>query len=155
MRNMAQEGSQNTQKKPVPWLWIISGLVVLLVAAGFGLKALDGAFTYYIQADEFVDHRDNYNGKNLKIAGYVEKDSLKKEGKDFHFNVNFQGRSFPVLYSGLVPDTFKEGVEVVVEGRESKDRSVFLAKNLMAKCASKYEVGGMPKLQEQSSPPPM
>lgn len=43
-----------------------------------------------------------------------------------------------VQYRGAVPDTFKAGVEVIVEGSLSADGS-FTAKTLMTKCPSKYE----------------
>ena len=42
-----------------------------------------------------------------------------------------------VNYSGAVPDTFKAGAEVIVEGGMGQDS--FLAKSLMTKCPSKYE----------------
>lgn len=43
-----------------------------------------------------------------------------------------------VHYSGAVPDTFKAGVEVIVEGGMRAD-GAFTAKTLMTKCPSKYE----------------
>lgn len=42
-----------------------------------------------------------------------------------------------VEYKGVVPDTFKPGAEVIVEGGMGQDS--FLAKSLMTKCPSKYE----------------
>lgn len=43
-----------------------------------------------------------------------------------------------VRYKGAVPDTFKPGAEVIVEGALLTD-GVFSAKSLMTKCPSKYE----------------
>lgn len=42
-----------------------------------------------------------------------------------------------VDYAGAVPDTFKPGVEVIVEGAMQSDR--FKATTLMTKCPSKYQ----------------
>jgi hypothetical protein len=39
----------------------------------------------------------------------------------------------------LFRDAFKEGVQVIVEGRYDKDTNTFKAKTLLAKCPSKYE----------------
>ncbi|MDQ8151089.1 MAG: cytochrome c maturation protein CcmE, partial [Gemmatimonadota bacterium] len=39
---------------------------------------------------------------------------------------------------GLIPDTFSDSVDVVVEGRLGED-GVFRATTLLAKCASRYE----------------
>lgn len=45
----------------------------------------------------------------------------------------------PVSYAGSVPDTFKPGVEVIVEGGMDASRGVFNATTLMTKCPSKYQ----------------
>ncbi len=44
-----------------------------------------------------------------------------------------------VVYKGAVPDTFKAGVEVIVEGKRDGADSRFYAKTLMTKCPSKYQ----------------
>lgn len=44
-----------------------------------------------------------------------------------------------VQYKGALPDTFKEDVEVIVEGRFTPDGEVFVARTLVTKCPSKYE----------------
>lgn len=144
---MSQEGTSKP-KKSVAWGWIIGGLLVIVIAAGFGIKAIEGSFTYYLTADEFVQNRESYEGKRVKVAGKVKEGSLHQNGKLYAFVVEFQGESFPVRYEGFAPDTFKEGVEVVVEGRAS-NQTEFQAEGLMAKCASKYEVGGLPPLEQR------
>ena len=42
------------------------------------------------------------------------------------------------MYRGITPDTFTDGVDVVVEGRLGRDNT-FRATTLLAKCASRYE----------------
>ncbi len=44
-----------------------------------------------------------------------------------------------VLYKGAVPDTFKAGAEVIVEGGFETSRDDFQARTLMTKCPSKYQ----------------
>ncbi len=48
--------------------------------------------------------------------------------------------AFPVVYQGLLPDTFNdhENVEAVVEGRFRED-GVFEATSVLTKCGSRYE----------------
>lgn len=48
-------------------------------------------------------------------------------------------KTMAVDYSGVVPDTFKPGVEVIVEGGFDAARGVFAANTLMTKCPSKYQ----------------
>jgi len=52
------------------------------------------------------------------------------------------GRAVPVSYAGLIPDTFKDDAEVVVEGVCNPDDPSFNATTLLAKCPSKYESRG-------------
>jgi cytochrome c-type biogenesis protein CcmE len=47
-------------------------------------------------------------------------------------------QSYSVVYRGIAPDTFTDGVDVVVEGRVGQD-GTFHATTLLAKCASRYE----------------
>ena len=47
-------------------------------------------------------------------------------------------QTIDVTYSGVVPDTFKPGAEVIVEGGMGPEGR-FKAKTLMTKCPSKYQ----------------
>lgn len=47
--------------------------------------------------------------------------------------------SIAVEYDGVVPDTFKPGAEVIVEGGVDSTTGVFGARTLMTKCPSKYK----------------
>jgi cytochrome c-type biogenesis protein CcmE len=46
--------------------------------------------------------------------------------------------TFPVHYQGPLPDTFREGRDVVVEGRYTPGHS-FEATSVLTKCGSRYE----------------
>jgi len=57
---------------------------------------------------------------------------------DFHVADQAGGQVLAVRYQGLdVPDLFKDGAEVVIEGHYAS--GTFLAERVMAKCPSKYE----------------
>ena len=45
---------------------------------------------------------------------------------------------YPVVYRGVIPDTFTDSADVIVEGRLGRD-GTFQATTLLAKCASRYE----------------
>jgi cytochrome c-type biogenesis protein CcmE len=58
--------------------------------------------------------------------------------------------TYKVDYRGIIPDTFSDSVDVVVEGRLGDD-GVFHATTLLAKCASRYEAapeGYSPEMRE-------
>uniref|UniRef100_I2Q0K3 Cytochrome c-type biogenesis protein CcmE n=1 Tax=Desulfovibrio sp. U5L TaxID=596152 RepID=I2Q0K3_9BACT len=49
------------------------------------------------------------------------------------------GKTMRVDFRGAVPDTFKPGVEVIVEGGVNPASGAFAANTLMTKCPSKYQ----------------
>jgi cytochrome c-type biogenesis protein CcmE len=119
--------------------WIIGGV---LIAVGGGIvlvTSLPKSTQYYVTVDELVAKRDTFLGKTLKVAGTVAPASLKKEpGLRFRFAVESFGKRVMVNYRGALPDTFKEGGEVVVTGSFAGSGELD-AVNVLAKCASKYE----------------
>jgi len=52
--------------------------------------------------------------------------------------VQSNGKVLPVRYTGVVPDTFKDGAEVVLKGRLGPDGFSVDKDGVMAKCPSKY-----------------
>ena len=73
-----------------------------------------------------------------QVVGHTRGDGYSKSG--LHFRVADIGgnASVPVVYRGSVPDLFKTGRHVVVDGRYA--HGVFVAKHdtLVTKCPSKY-----------------
>ena len=53
------------------------------------------------------------------------------------FTAAQDGATIPVVYRGTLPDIFKPGIQVVVEGRLEQD-GVFHARTLLAKCPSRF-----------------
>ena len=78
-----------------------------------------------------------------RLFGTVAPDNLLKnvDGPGASFLLQDKddaGLTLPVVYKGAVPDTFKAGAEVIVEGGLQPDGR-FMAKTLMTKCPSKYQ----------------
>ena len=112
----------------------------------------NAAFQYYRNLDEFLANVDAMQNQALRVHGYVANDSINRdlEAKRVVFAVQgtpphsgiAPGQTLDVLYLGLeTPDLFRDGAEVVIEGRVEyqQNRTLFLADNLMAKCPSKFE----------------
>jgi cytochrome c-type biogenesis protein CcmE len=95
---------------------------------------------YYKHVDEVALQPGNWAGKRLQLHGTVAAGSIQRRRGtlDYRFVVERNGRSIPVDYSGIVPDTFKDKSEVVVKGRLRPDGR-FAGTEVMAKCPSKYE----------------
>jgi cytochrome c-type biogenesis protein CcmE len=114
----------------------ILGSMGLLLAVGIGQS---GGLSYYLTVDEYLNERpqglDNY-----RVNGKVETGTIVRleSGLDVKFNVTDGEAAFPVSYHGIVPDTFVDGADVVVEG-DMDGSGVFIAHTMLAKCPSKYE----------------
>ena len=101
------------------------------------------AFEYYKHVDEVVPTVDQWQHKPMQLHGFVLPGSVKKrldrdaQRLEYKFIQTNCGQQLEVHYAGVVPDTFKDGAEVVVKGRLAGN--TFEADEVMAKCPSKYE----------------
>jgi cytochrome c-type biogenesis protein CcmE len=80
-------------------------------------------------------------GETSEMTGKVVGGSVKREETELHFEVSDRddaSASLPVLYTGTVPDPFREGREVIVTGK--LDDGTFVAEHdsLITKCPSKF-----------------
>lgn len=121
--------------------FIIGGVVVVLALAVLGYAAFMGGNTYYYDVGQFLDEGAAVLGKNVRVSGLVAEGSYK-QGFDLYFTLeDMTGRNdtLKVVYNGSVPDTFKEGQQIVAEGKLIAGEDTFVASQLVIKCSSKYE----------------
>ncbi len=117
--------------------YISLGVVIIalfyLIYTGF-----EKTMVYYVTIEE-LEAAPVYD-KTLRVVGNVVDGSIQRSlnSLKMQFVIAQDDRRIPITYTGVVPDTFKEGVEVVAEGRYYTDRT-FEAETVMAKCPSKYE----------------
>ena len=78
---------------------------------------------------------------DYKLTGKVVDGSVKREGETLTFAIRDRAgtASVPVTYSGVVPDPFRDGREVIVDGKLEGDRFVAERDSLVTKCPSKFE----------------
>lgn len=97
-----------------------------------------GGFAYYLTVGEFLEHPDR-GGDGVRINGKVAAGTIDRStsGQDVRFSMTDGERMLIVAYHGIIPDTFVDGADVVVEGR--LEDGAFRAHTLLAKCPSKYE----------------
>jgi cytochrome c-type biogenesis protein CcmE len=78
----------------------------------------------------------------FKVGAKVVPGSVRRDpnARTIDFKVSDGIKTYPVIYHGLVPDTFTDAndIEVVVEGRLGRD-GVIQATDVLAKCGSRYE----------------
>jgi cytochrome c-type biogenesis protein CcmE len=118
------------------------GVPILLIVCGLAYLAVSGveeSKSYYVTIKEMNDMGDGVYSKRLRVAGNVQPGSIHRQGTHVEFTLAEQGRTLNVVYSGTEapPDTFKDNAQALAEGSYGRD-GIFRAKQLQAKCASKY-----------------
>jgi len=124
----------------------IYAVALVLFLGGLGYLVFSGLTedsVYFLNVSEALAE-DRTQIKQARLFGKVSpKNLVIAEGKlgaafDLVDKVE-RGKSLRVEYKGALPDTFKDDVEVIVEGRFTPDGELFEAKTLVTKCPSKYE----------------
>lgn len=123
--------------------FIIGGVLVLGTAGWLMATSIEQTGMYYLTPSELTAKLaadPGFRDAGVKVGARVVPGSIKRYpgGREYAFQVTDGARTFPVFYRGIAPDTFTDGVDVVVEGRMGAD-GTFHATTLLAKCASRYE----------------
>jgi cytochrome c-type biogenesis protein CcmE len=126
-------------RKRLKFLLLGAGVVIsmgFLMVVGMNRP---GGFAYYLTVSEFMQAPDR-RSDGFRINGKVTDGTIVRyaSGQEVRFVVSDGASDLPVHYAGIIPDTFVDGAEVVVEGRLGDD-GTFRAHMLLAKCPSKYE----------------
>jgi len=117
--------------------FILVGLLGVVVAAALIMKAFQGNLLYFFSPTQVVS-KEEPTDRNFRLGGLVQEDSVKREddGLTVHFIVTDRVESIAVVFTGILPDLFKEGKGVVAQGR-LKD-GVFMADEVLAKHDENY-----------------
>ena len=101
---------------------------------------------YYLTVPELEARETEFADTRFKLAGKVVPGSIIR--RDGNRTVEFEIRdpsdentapnTRTIRYSGVLPDTFRDGADVVLEGAMGPN-GIFTAETMLAKCPSKYE----------------
>jgi cytochrome c-type biogenesis protein CcmE len=81
------------------------------------------------------------SGASYELTGKVVPGSIKHQGEQLDFAVadrDNPSKSIPVTYTGTVPDPFRDGREVIVNGKVQDGTFVGDKDTLVTKCPSKF-----------------
>ena len=119
----------------------VTAAVLVLAFSGLLYSTLSEGTEYYKHVDEVMTDPGAWQGKRLQLHGYVVDNSIlrKPDTLEYRFQIQSNGKVVPARYTGVVPDTFKSGSEVVLKGRLGPDGFAVDPNGVMAKCPSKYE----------------
>ena len=118
--------------------WIGAGVVLLAVAVGLVLNAFQSNLVFFFTPTQ-VAGNEAPQGRAFRVGGLVEEKSLQRasDGLTVRFNVTDTAKTIPVVYTGILPDLFKEGKGVVAQGKIGPD-GVFRASEVLAKHDENY-----------------
>jgi cytochrome c-type biogenesis protein CcmE len=126
---------------------IVATVIAVMVPVGFVLRASmkEGA-EYYKHVDEVMGNIGRLRGKTLQVHGHVVEGSIEQAKGTLLYRFKIESRPprgpgvITARYTGLVPDTFKGGAEVVATGKLTPDDQLDVVPDgIMAKCPSKYD----------------
>ncbi len=121
----------------------VTAAVLALALGGLFYSTLAEGTEYYVHVDEVMTDPGAWQGKRLQLHGFVVDKSIfvKQETLEYRFQIRNKGSVVPASYTGIVPDTFKDGSEVVLKGRLEPNGFAVEPNGVMAKCPSKYVAG--------------
>ena len=113
-------------------------LVVALSAALLLATAL--IYTSFSASTEASKPSEIQPGKSYDITGKVVEGSIQHKGDHLRFRIRDRDgtESVPVSYTGIVPDPFRDGREVIVSGELNNGIFVAERDSLITKCPSKF-----------------
>ena len=117
---------------------IAAGLGVLALASALVLNAFRSNLVFFFSPSQVMAN-EAPRGKAFRIGGLVEKGSVKRadDGLTVNFRVTDTAHTVAVVYTGILPDLFKEGKGVVAQGHLGAD-GVFAATEVLAKHDENY-----------------
>ena len=114
---------------------------ITLALAGLMYTTLSEGTEYYKHVDEVMAEPTAWQGKRVQLHGFVVDKSIERrpDTLEYRFRIESKGKVVQAQYTGIVPDTFKHGSEVVLKGTLGPEGFSVAPGGVMAKCPSKYE----------------
>lgn len=118
--------------------FVAVGLAGIGIATALILSALKENFMFSITPSQVVANEAPIDRK-FRLGGLVEAGSVVREsdGLTVRFTVTDTVQSVPVVYTGILPDLFREGQGVVTQGRLDAD-GLFRAEEVLARHDETY-----------------
>ena len=119
-------------------LWIVAGVAGLGVATTLVLNAFQSNLVFFFTPTQ-VASNEAPRDRAFRVGGLVESGSVvrDKDALTVRFRVTDTAKTIPVVYTGILPDLFREGKGIVAQGRLGPD-GTFKASEVLAKHDENY-----------------
>ncbi|WP_300543465.1 cytochrome c maturation protein CcmE [Maricaulis sp.] len=110
---------------------------VLIAAVALGLTAMRGAIVYFYSPSEIAADHPGFEDR-VRVGGLVREGSVgETEAGEVAFIVTDGAADVGVRYAGILPDLFREGQGVIVQGRFA-ETGTLVAETVLAKHDETY-----------------
>ena len=118
--------------------FIIITIALLPVVGYLAYAGIRDMMFYYLTVSEVIEKGPQSSHGGVRVGGKVLEGSLNWDSKSskLSFVMADDRKRLPVVYQGVIPDFFKQGTEVIIEGTYSE--GLFRASQIMSKCISSY-----------------
>jgi cytochrome c-type biogenesis protein CcmE len=127
-----------------PKVKIPIAVLAILIALGYLMySGISDTGVYYRTVSEVLNQASIFDGQSLRISGEVVDGTIQYDQENLVLSFSVRDTendrvTMRASYQGVMPDAFKEDVEVILEGSYSQYDNLFNATILLAKCPSKY-----------------
>jgi cytochrome c-type biogenesis protein CcmE len=137
--NEASETKPAQPRKRLPLSFVVAGIAILAAVAYLIYANTQANAVYYMTIPE-LKHCATCAVQTVRVEGVVQAGSIVRDDQAHlvNFVITDGHQTLPVAYTGIVPDIFRNGAQVVVEGRYS-GQGAFQAQTLLTKCPSKFQ----------------
>lgn len=123
----------------------ISAVIIIGALSFLMYTSVSEGAEYYKYVDEVMAEPAQWEGKRLRVHGWVLGDPMvNAQTLEYRFVVQANGKTVNATYRGVVPDTFKKDAEVVLKGTLQNGVVHVQPDGVMAKCPSRYEADQLP-----------
>lgn len=133
--------------------WLMLVALILGLALALVLYALRQNISLFYTPSDVAKKRPTAQ-QLIRVGGMVKPHSLRREPRSLKiwFSITDFNQDLRVYFDKILPDLFREGQGVVVNGHMSEDGKIFVAEEVLAKHDEKYmppELKNIPKKQEK------
>ena len=123
-------------------LFVVTVVILAIVGVLIYNSQRSGGLQYYKTVGEVMAEASELEGTNVRVAGRVRSGSIERNKEGLNFTVvetdTAGAAGIAVVYNGPPVETFKEGADVVIDGRYEEDGTI-RSESMITKCPSKFE----------------
>lgn len=125
--------------------FLVAGVIIGLAIVYLIFMGVKESGVYFMTVAELKTTQLTKAGEGVRISGTIMDGSIDDKVKDLTLNFKIKDEDGPednfvnVTYKGVKPDSFKAGVQAILEGKYDPSNNLFRATTLLVKCPSRYE----------------